>query len=201
MKLYFSPGACSLADHIALLEAGLDFELERVDLKTKTTASGADFTTINGKGYVPVLVLDDGEKVTENLAVLDWIATRNPALGLEGQMGRTRLLETLAYISTELHKSFKPFYASTNEEEKAKAQALLVRRLQWIADRVRGPYLFGERPTVADFYLFVMLRWAVKFGVPLPEALVGLHGRLLALPSVDSALAREESPPRQSAAA
>ena len=98
MKLYYSPGACSLADHIALHEARLAFEHESVDLKAKTTASGADFTVINPKGYVPALVLDSGEMVTENLAVLEWIAGQNPALGLDGPLGRTRLLEALAYI-------------------------------------------------------------------------------------------------------
>ena len=201
MKLYYAPGACSLADHIALIEAGLDFELERVDLKTKTTTSGADFTTINGKGYVPALVLDSGETVTENLAVLDWIATQNPELGLDETLGRTRLLEALAYISTELHKNFKPFFVGGSEEEKSKAQILIIKRFRWLADRTEGRYLFGNQPTVADFYLFVMLRWAAKFGISVPDALLALHQRMLDRPSVQAALAREDKPSKQSAAA
>src|SRR6188768_264996 len=101
MKLYYSPGACSLASHIALLEGGLDFELERVDLKSKLTETGADFNTINTKGYVPALVLDSGDVVTESAAVLEWVAARAPALGIPGPLGRTRLIESLVYLSTE----------------------------------------------------------------------------------------------------
>src|SRR5262249_9701430 len=102
MKLYYSPGACSLATHVSLLEAGLVFELVRVDLKRKMTAGGVDYTTINSKGYVPALLLDDGELITENLAVLDWITTQFPALGIAGKLGRTRLLEALGYLATEI---------------------------------------------------------------------------------------------------
>ena len=165
MKLYYAPGACSLASHIALLEAGLDFELERVDLKTKLTESGADFNTINPKGYVPALVLDSHDVVTENIAVLDWIASQAPNLGLEGAMGRTRLLQALAYISTEIHKSFKPFFTGASEEDKARAEKYINKRLRWLEERKVGKYLFGNEPTVADFYLFVMLRWASRFNV------------------------------------
>src|SRR5688572_2518371 len=130
MKLFYFPGACSLAPHIALLEAGIPFELEKVDLKGKRTASGADFLGVNPKGYVPALVFDDGQMVTENIAVLDWIATQDPLLGIDGPLGRTRLLETLAYISTEVHKGFKPFFIAGSDEEKARARALINARLQ-----------------------------------------------------------------------
>ncbi|MER8603704.1 glutathione S-transferase N-terminal domain-containing protein [Mesorhizobium sp. M1233] len=99
MKLYYSPLACSLADHIALEEAGVSFERESVNLKTKRTGSGDDFTTVTRKGYVPALVLDSGETLTENIAVLDWIASQYPPLGVAGPLGRTRLLEALAYVS------------------------------------------------------------------------------------------------------
>ena len=146
MKLYYSPGACSLADHIALLEGGFEFELERVNLKQKTTESGADYMSINTKGYVPALRLDSGEIVTENIAVLDWIAAQRPALGLEGPMGRTRLLETLAYISTEIHKGFHSFFTGASEEDKARAQQGIVRRMRWIADRKVGKYLLVMNP-------------------------------------------------------
>lgn len=201
MKLYYSPGACSLASHVALLESGLDFELERVDLKSKLTETGADFATINTKGYVPALVLDSGDVVTENIAVLDWIATQAPKLGLEGPLGRTRLLQALAYISTEVHKSFKPFFVGASEEDKAKADKYINKRLRWLADRKVGKYLFGNEPTVADFYLFVTLRWAAKFGIAAPEALVSLQSRMMERPQVQSAIDFEEAPARRTGTA
>jgi glutathione S-transferase len=191
VKLFYAPGACSLADHIALNEAGLTFEIERVDLKRKTTESGADFNVINPKGYVPALVLDSGDIVTENVAVLDWIATQNPALALDGRLGRTRLLEALVYITTELHKNFKPYFAGGGEEDRARAQALLFRRFQLLADGLRGDYLFGARPTVADFYLLVMVLWAGRFRVAIPSVLEAFRERALARPSVQAALKTE----------
>jgi glutathione S-transferase len=197
MKLYYSPGACSLASHIALLEAGLDFELERVDLKSKLTETGADFTAINTKGYVPALVIDSGDIVTENIAVLDWIASQSPALGLDGTLGRTQLLEALAYISTEIHKSFKPYYTGASEEDKAKAGMYINKRLRWLADRKMGKYLFGNEPTVADFYLFVTLRWAAKFNISIPEALAVLQLRMMERPKVHAAIEFEEMPARR----
>ena len=191
MKLYYSPGACSLADHIALIEGGMTFERESVDLKSKVTASGADFMAINPKGYVPVLVLDSGEVVTENVAVLDWIAVQVPSLGLEGPMGRTRLLEVLAYISSEVHKSYKPLFHGTSDAEKAGARAAITKKLQLLVDGMNSPYLFGDRPTVADYYLFVMLLWAGKFGISIPEQLLALRGRLLTRPAVRAAMKTE----------
>jgi glutathione S-transferase len=188
MKLYYSPGACSLAAHIALTEAGAPFQIERVDLKTKKTESGADFMTINPKGYVPALVLDSGEVVTENVAVLDWIATQSPALGFDGPLGRTRLLERLVFISTELHKSFKPFFVGASEEEKSKATHLISKRLAYLDDRTEGPF---PRISVADCYLFVVLRWAMKFGILIPDELLALRGSMLGRPSVQTALQRE----------
>ncbi len=201
MKLYYSPGACSLATHIALLEAGLAFELERVDLKTKRTESGADFNSINTKGYVPALVLDSREVITENIAVLDWIAGKAPHLGLEGALGRTRLLQDLAYISTEIHKSFKPFFSGAGEEDKARAGNYIDKRLRWLEERGVGEYLFGDDPTVADFYLFVTLRWAAKFNVAIPDALVTLKTRLENRPKVRSAIVFEEVPARRTGTA
>jgi glutathione S-transferase len=197
MKLYYSPGACSLASHIALLEAGLDFELERVDLQTKLTETGADFNSINTKGYVPALVLDSREVITENIAVLDWIAGKAPQLGLEGEMGRTRLLQDLAYISTEIHKSFKPIFVGASDEDKAKAGNYINKRLRWLEERRVGKYLFGNEPTVADFYLFVTLRWAKKFNIAVPDALASLQMRLENRPKVRSAIEFEETPARR----
>jgi len=201
MKLYYSPGACSLASHIALLEAGLDFELERVDLRSKLTETGADFTTINTKGYVPALVLDSREVVTENIAVLDWIAGQAPHLGLQGELGRTRLLQALAYISTEIHKSFKPFFTGASEEDKARAEQYINKRLRWLADRKVGKFLFGNEPTVADCYLFVTLRWAGKFRIAVPEVLVALQTRMVERPKVQSAIEFEEAPAKRTGTA
>ncbi len=190
MKLFYFPGACSLASHIALREAGLAFDLENVDLKAKRTASGADFLAINPKGYVPALVLDDGQTITENIAVLDWIVAQDPSLGIDGPLGRTRLLETLAYISTEIHKSFKPFFAGS-DDEKARARALIDKRLQLPAERMRGPFLFGDKLTVADCYLFVMLLWADRFGLTYPQRLLTLRDRMLERPTVRAAMQAE----------
>ena len=168
MKLYYSPLACSLADHIALLEAGASFERESVDLKTNRTASGADFNEITRKGYVPVLVLDSGEILTENIAILDYLAAGFPALGLAGKLGRTRVLEALAFISTEVHRTFKSMWHASSEAEKAQARTTISALLGILSDGVEGDYLFGANASVADFYLFVMLFWAERFAVRMP---------------------------------
>lgn len=192
MKLYYAIGACSLADHIALIEAGVKFDIERVDLKTKTTASGSDFRTINAKGYVPALVLDDGDMITENVAVLDWIAGQYPALGIPGPLGRTRQLELLSFIATEIHPAFKPMWHGGSEEEKAKARAKLAGRFRFLGATLQGDYLCGEMLSVADCYLFVMLRWADKFGIDVPGDLLRLRRQMEHRPSVRAALWREE---------
>ncbi len=191
MKLYYSPGACSLADHISLHEAGLPFEHEKVDLKTKRTESGADFTEINPKGYVPALTLDSGETVSENIAILDWIAHQDTALKPSGAMGHTHLLEALAFVSTEIHKSYKPFFAGAGDDDKAKAGATIKTRMGYLADTMQGDFLFGSAVSVADFYLFVMLLWAKKFGVDAPAKLVAYRDRLMQRPSVQKAMKHE----------
>lgn len=191
MKLYYSPLACSLADHIALIEAGVAFDSERVDLKTKMTASGRDFRMINAKGYVPALVLDSGETITENVALLDWIAQQHPALGVSGLLGRTRLLETLAFIATELHPNFKPMWHDGSEKGRAEARLKLAERLGFLAGTVKGDFLFGSALSVADCYLFVMLRWAEKFDVTVPENLIRLQTRMERRESVRAAMKAE----------
>jgi glutathione S-transferase len=191
MKLYYSPLACSLADHIALREAGFEFELERVNLHTHLTESGVDIRSIGGKGYVPALVLDSGEVLTENVAVLDWIAAATPGLSVDGPMGRTRVLEALTYITTEVHHAFKPMWHGGSPEEKARAAARVGDLLIPLGQGMKGDYLFGDRPSVADFYLFVMLLWADRFGVATPEALIALRGRLAARPAVHAAMVYE----------
>ncbi len=191
MKLYYSPGASSLADHIALHEAQLTFEHEKVDLKTKRTEGGADYTTINPKGYVPALTIDSGETLTENVAILDWIAHQNTALRPAGPMGHTQLLQALAYISTEVHKSFKPLFAGASDEEKKKAVELIVKRLGYLDERLQGDFLFGEAVSVADAYLFVMLLWAKKHGVEAPAKLAAFRDRMMERPAVQKAMKHE----------
>ncbi len=191
MKLYFSPGACSLADHIALHEAGLSFDHEKVDLKAKRTESGEDFTAINPKGYVPALVLDSGELLTENIAILDWIAHRDSALKPSGALGHTHLLEALAFISTEIHKSFKPFFSGGSDADKAKAGETISTRLGYLADTMQGDFLFGADISVADCYLFVMLLWAKKNELTVPSALNAFRERMTARPAVQQAMTHE----------
>ena len=129
MKLYLTPGACSLADHIALHEAGFEFDRVRVDLQTKRTEDGADFNEVNPKGYVPALVLDDGQLLTENVAILSWVAERAPKLAPSGDLARIRLIEMLAFIATELHKPFVRFFFPTSDAEKQVAQGIIRKRL------------------------------------------------------------------------
>lgn len=191
MKLYYAPGACSLATRISLHEAGLAADFERVDLRTKITEHGYDYTAINPKGYVPMLVLDDGSLVTENVAVLDFIADREPKLGPGGPLGRTRLIEMLSYLSSELHVAFKPFWRDTSEADKAKAGEAVARRLELLESQILELYLFGPHFTVADAYLFVMLRWAKAFEVPLSAHLLGYFERVLERSTVRQALTEE----------
>lgn len=191
MKLYYATGACSLADRIALHEAGLAATFERVDIKSKTTEKGANFMAINPKGYVPMLVLDNGETITENIAILSWIASQAPGLEPAGPLGHIRLLEALAFISTELHHNFKPFVHSTRDEDRANAADAVSKRLDLIATTLVGPYLFGSRFTVADAYLFVILTWARKLGVRTPALLNPYFQNVMARDSVRKALAEE----------
>jgi glutathione S-transferase len=188
MKLYYSPLACSLADHIALIEAGVPFDSESVDLRTKRTASGTDFNLVTPKGYVPALVLDSGEVLTENIAILDWLATQYPALGVSDDLGRTRVLEALAFISTEIHRSFKPLWHGGNE---IRARLVISGLLQDQADVMAGDYLFGATPSVADFYLFVMLLWAERFEIDIPAPLMVMREQMAHRPAVQAALRQE----------
>jgi glutathione S-transferase len=192
MKLYYSPGACSLADRIALAEAGLPCEFERVNLKTKKTEFGVDFISINPKGYVPALILDSGDTVTENIAVLSWISEQACDLMPTGSLGRARLLEALAYISTEIHKGFKPFFiVDVGLADKAKAGEMLTKRFELLVHGLGGQFLLGSRFTVADAYLFVMLLWAIEKGVALPVPLLDYFERIAMRESVRSSLGAE----------
>ena len=191
MKLYYAPGACSLSGRISLHEAALPAEFERVDIKTKFTERGYDYTALTPKGYVPMLVLDDGEAVTENTAILEFIADRHPELAPGGPLGRTRLIEMLSWLSTELHVAFKPFWHEESEAEKAAASEAVARRLALISEHIAELYLFGPRFTVADAYLFVMLRWARAFEVLMAPEMLGYFARVAERPAVRQALAEE----------
>lgn len=192
MKLYYAPWACSLSDHIALIEAGLEFDIEAVDLKTKRTASGGDFLKINPKGYVPALALDDGRVLTENVALLDWIAAQAPRLQPSGALGRSRQLEMLSFIESDIHHAFKPMWHDSGEAEKRKAAEILAGHFRFAATQMRGDYLFGNEPSAADCFLFVTLRWAERFGVAVPDTLLRLQWRMAQRPAVEDAIRREE---------
>ena len=192
MILYYSPGACSLADHIALHEADMKFDLVKVDLKTHQLEDGRAFTEINSKGYVPALQFDDGEVLTEDIAILTMIADKHPALMAPGQFGRYRLLEMLAFISTEIHKAFIPLFTpDAAETEKKNAAVTIGKNLDFIATQMTGPYLFGDNLTVADAYLFVMLLWATKNKIAFPETLHAFSDRMRSRPTVHVALKHE----------
>jgi glutathione S-transferase len=174
MKLYYFAGACSLASNIALREAGLKFELVKVDRRTRKAADGLDFNEVNPKGYVPALTLDNGEVLTENIAVLQYIADRNPAAKLAppaGTMERYRLMEWLAFISTEIHKSFSPLFRDdAHDEVKQYARKVLGGRLDYL-NRAIGSrsFLMGDTFTVADGYLFTVLGWARYVNIELGQ--------------------------------
>jgi glutathione S-transferase len=198
MKLYYFKGACSLASYISLNEAGVKFEGVQVDHKTHKTPDGEDLNAINSKGYVPVLRLDNGQILTENVAVLDYIADLNPAAKLApaaGTLERYRLLELLAYINSEIHKNFGPlFYPSLSEDVKNFARENLNKRLDWLEKSLGSkPYLMGEQFTVADAYLYVTLSWTSHVGIDLGKwpALKRHNERVAARPHVKAALKAE----------
>jgi len=171
MKLYYSPGACSQAAHILLHETGLPHSSERVDLRAKKTAGGADYWAINPKGAVPAIQLSDGEVLTENSAVLQYIGdkvgreTLLPVSGLE----RYRVIEWLGFLGSDVHKSFSPlFNPASSEEVKQAARDVLAKRFDFIEGRLEGrDYLTGPSMSIADPYLFAMLGWTGMHGIDL----------------------------------
>jgi glutathione S-transferase len=191
VRLYYAPLACSLADHIALHEAGVAFDLVRVDMRSKLTETREDFRQISAKGYVPALVLDDGQVLTENIAVLDWMSGNFATLAPQGPMGRSRQLEALAFISTEIHRAFKPMWHGGTDRDRARASATVSGLLQLMVGTMQGDYLFSDRLSVADCYLFVMLLWAERFEVEVPDAFAKLRDRMRARPAVQRAMATE----------
>ncbi len=174
MKLYFSPGACSLASHIALCETGAKFDLEQVDNKTKKTKSGADFWQINPRGYVPVIELDDGQRITENPAVLEYIADQHAGAGLVppcGSIDRYRVVEWLTFVGTELHKNFGPMFRDTTPEEYKKiCKENLAKRYAYLDKHfATHKYLHGEKLSVADIYMFVVSNWLKRFEMDMAQ--------------------------------
>ncbi|WP_226477414.1 glutathione transferase GstA [Pseudomonas sp. MWU16-30323] len=200
MKLYFSPNACSLASHIVLRELALPFELIRVDNQKKLTADGDDFLLINPKGYVAALQLDNGEVLTEGAAILQYLADRVPAAGLapaNGSWERVRLQEWLNFVSSEIHGGLGVLFKDAIPDEvKALFKATLFKRLAILVQTLeRQDYLLGAQYSVADAYLFVVLRWAGLFDIDLQQwpALAKFQQRVGERPAVIAALAAENS--------
>jgi glutathione S-transferase len=198
MKLYYSPGACSLSPHIVLLEAGLPFDIESVDLKTKKTGSGEDFTAINPKGSVPALQLDDGNVLTEGVAITQYVADQKPESGLAPRAGsfeRYRLIELLNYIASEVHKGFGPlFNPKASADWKASAVAAISGKFDWLSGYLgTKTYLFGDNFTVADAYLFTILGWTGHVGIDLGKwpVLAAYSARVASRPKVQAALKAE----------
>jgi glutathione S-transferase len=198
MKLFYAPGACSLSPHIALLEAGLEATLVKVDTKAHKTEGGGDYYAVNPKGYVPLLELDDGDRLTEGPAIVQYIADRNPKSKLApaaGTMERYHLQEWLNFITAELHKQFSPlFQATTPAEYKETLKEKIGKRFDWVAEQLKGKdYLMGGTFTVADAYLFTMLTWTKHVGIDLARwpVLTAYQARVAARPKVHEAMIAE----------
>lgn len=191
MKLYLTPGACSLADHIALTEAGIAVDPVKVDLQTRTTEHGEDFTAVNAKGYVPALQFDDGSVLTENVAIIGWVSDQAPALTPPGPLGRARNIEMLAFLASEVHRPFMRSMFSPAEAEKQAAREAIAARLAYLAERIEGDYLFGDLFSGADALFYVMVRWARDFGYEVDMRLLDFAARVEARPAVQAAFRAE----------
>jgi len=197
MKLYYSPGACSLAPHIAMREAGIPVDLKKVDLKAKQY-EGGDYKQVNGKGYVPAITMDDGTVLTECPVILQYIADQKPDSGLApkpGDPARYKLQEMLNFTTSEMHKGFGNFFnpALTEEWRKAVSDRLAI-RLDWLSKHLEGKqYLMGDKFTVADAYLFTILNWAgpSKFDLGKWPVITDYHKRVAGRPKVQEALKAE----------
>jgi glutathione S-transferase len=197
MKLYHSNGACSLAPHIALEEAGLPYDLVRVDLRSHKLPDGTDYYSVNPKGYVPLLELDNGDRLSEVAVILQYIADREPGTlaPANGTMERYHLMEWLNFIATEIHKQYGPlWHAETPEATKATQRAALAKRFDLIVKTLeKQPYLTGESFGIADAYLFTVVNWSalLKFDLSPWPALQQFQARVAARPKVREVLKAE----------
>jgi glutathione S-transferase len=198
MKLFYSPGACSLSPHIVLNELDLPYTVEKVDLKTHTTASGADFYTLNAKGYVPALQLDSGEVLTEGPAIIQYLADQKPQANLlppAGSLERARVQEWLNFIGTEVHKTLAAlFNPSITPEAKSKTIDTFGKRLGVVEKALQGKdYLTGKAFSVADAYLFTIVNWAPMLGIDLSPwpTVVQFQKRVASRPAVQKTLQAE----------
>jgi glutathione S-transferase len=198
MKLYYSPGACSLSPHIVLREAGLKFEPVLASTKTHKLQDGTDYYTINPKGYVPCLELDNGERLTEGPAIVQYVADQAPAKQLapaNGTMARYRLQEWLNFVTSELHKTYSPlFNPAVPEDYKTIAKAKLTDRYRWLDTQLEGKsFLMGETFSVADAYLFTVTNWAKHVGIDLSalKNVSAFMARVAARPAVQEAMKAE----------
>ena len=198
LKLYYSPGACSLSPHIALFEAGLPFEIEKVDTKAKKTASGANYLDINPNGYVPALQIAEGKVITEGPAIVQWIADQAPQSHLapaNGTWERTQLQQWLNFISTEIHKSYSPlFSAEVPDAYKTMTKDKLFKRYAYVNEQLKGKqFLLGNHFTVADGYLFTVTNWANFLKLDLSEfrEVAAFSDRVNSRPKVLQALKAE----------
>ncbi len=198
MKLFLKPGSCSLASHIVLEEIGRPYDTETVDLAKKLTGSGADFWAINPKGYVPALLLDDGDLLTEGPAILQYLADLAPELQLapaNDSKARYQLQSWLTFIGTEVHKNFSPFFnPAATPEMKDLARANLQRRLGYVNDQLAGrDFLMGDTFSVADAYLFTVVGWAkfVQLDLSAWPHLIAFQGSVAARPATQRALKAE----------
>jgi glutathione S-transferase len=195
MKLYYAPGACSLSPHIVAREAGISIELDKVDLKAKKTSSGEDFASVNPKGYVPALRLDDGSVLTEGPAIVQYLADQKPAAALipgAGTKERYRALEWLAFLNSEVHKTWSGLWKPNADRGPIEEQ--LGRRLDYLDAELKSrPFLMGERFTAADAYLFTLLNWGQWTKVELSRwpALQQFAERVKSRPKVQEALRAE----------
>jgi len=198
MKLYYSTGTCSLSPHIVLLEAGLPYTLEKIDFATKKTSTGIDYFTINSKGTVPALQLDDGRLLTEGPAIVQYLADQKPDAGLAPRVGtfeRYQLMEILNYITSEVHKGFSPlFNPKISADWKASALANLEKKFEWLSGFLKDKtFLMGNAFTVADAYLFTVLSWTGHLKIDLARwpVLAAYQSRVAPRPAVQQALKEE----------
>ena len=198
MKLYYSPGACSLSPHIILRELGLPYEPVLASTKTHKLVDGTDYYTINPKGYVPLLELDDGQRLSEGPAIVQYLADQAPAKGLiaaAGTMPRYRQIEWLNFVSTELHKSYSPlFYPAMPEEGKAVFRQRLRNRYTYLNEQLEGKsFLMGDSFSVPDAYLFTVTNWAPRVGVDITDLpnVQAFMTRMAARPAVQAAMKTE----------